>query len=873
MRRTGLRSRTRPLLSLLIAAVTGAATEAVTQPAKAGIPPYTINTVAGSDQNGDGGPASQAFVSILQGVCADAAGNIYIADADDNRIRKIDTSGVITTFAGAQGGGFGGDGGPAAQAFLQSPYGIRFDSSGALYVADLGNNRIRKITPDGNISTFASGLNAPRNLAFDAHGNLYVSEFNGNQVTLVGADGSRTPFAGNGTAGFSGDGGRAVDAELNGPAGIAFDPSGNLFIADSGNAVIREVSTGGTIVTAAGTGAAGNPGALTISEPTGLAVDSEGNVYVTNVEYPETFVITTTGMVRQLAGVGRDIALTSAGDLLLAGNQHLQELSPASTNAPGTLTTIIGPSPFVFGDGGPAVNARFESVTSLAVDGQGDIVVVDTAFRRVREVLAGGDIETLPISDYTTHPVAVAFNAGGQMLIGDNGNVDVVSASGSPTVLSSANAPAGIAANANVYFTSGNALFEIQGSTTMPVAGSASPQLNGPTALAVAADGTIYIADTGNGLIRHLGADGSLSTIAGTTPGFSGDEGPAAQAQLSGPAGLCFDPSGNLWIADTANSRIRVIDTTGTIHTAAGTGDFGFSGDGNPAAFAALSSPAALACDAKGNVFIADSGNRRVRELTVGTGGDSGTGSGSGTGSTGGSGGTSGAPEASVTVTQAATFKPGPIAGGEIVTLFGANIGPSTAMGGQLDSTGKLATVLGRTQVLFNGIAAPLYYVGTNQINAEVPVEVGGSVSALVTVENGGSAVAGTVVDITPYSPGLFAAGANAAALNQNLSVNSTNNPAAPNSIIVLYGTGFGETNPLDITGQPAAPPLGIPLGYVSVTIGGTAATVLYAGDAPGFAGLTQVNARIPAGLTGQQPVSVTAGNVTATAAPSIWVQ
>ncbi len=200
----------------------------VTEPGKAGIPPYTIKTVAGSDQNGDGGPASQAFVSILQGVCVDAAGNIYIADADDNRIRKIDTSGVITTFAGAQGGGFGGDGGPATQAFLQSPYGIRFDNSGALYVADLGNNRIRKITPDGNISTFASGLDAPRNLAFDAQGNLYVSEFNGNRVTLVGANGSLTTFAGNGTAGLSGDGGSAINAELSGPAGIAFDPSGNL---------------------------------------------------------------------------------------------------------------------------------------------------------------------------------------------------------------------------------------------------------------------------------------------------------------------------------------------------------------------------------------------------------------------------------------------------------------------------------------------------------------------------------------------------------------------------------------------------------------------------------------------------------------------
>ena len=841
-------------------------------PIHAAIAPYTIHTVAGSSNNGDGGPASQAFVSILEGVCADAAGNYYIADANDNRIRKIDTSGVITTFAGAAGGGFGGDGGPATQALLQSPYGIVFDSAGALYVADLGNNRIRKITPDGNISTLVSGLSAPRNLAFDPQGNLYVSEFNGNRVTEVSADGTLTPFAGTGTAGLAGDGGPAANAELNGPAGIAFDSSGDLFIADSGNAAVREVFSGGTMLSVAGAGSFGKGGLLTLSEPTGIAVDSAGNVYVANNFYPETFVINVGGTIKQLAGVGRDIALAPDGSLLLAGNQHLQKLAPT-----GALTTVIGPSPFTFGDGGPAVKARFESVTSVAVDGQGDIVVVDTAFRRVREVLATGAIETLPVSDYLTDPVAVVFDEAGQLVIGDAGNVETANVSTAPTVLSAANPPAGIAVTStgSVYFTSGNQVFAIVGGKAVPMTGTATtPALNGPTALAIAADGTVYIADTGNGLVRHMAADGSLSTVAGSTPGFGGDEGPAAEAQLSGPSGLCFDPSGNLWIADTDNSRIRVIDTTGTIHTAAGTGDFGFSGDGNPAAFAVLSSPAALACDGQGNVFIADAGNERVRELTVGTSGDIGT-SGSGSGSSGssGSGGASTTPEASVTVTHAATFKAGPIAGGEIVTLFGPNIGPAAPMSGQLDATGKLATILGQTQVLFNGVAAPLYYVGTNQINAEVPVEVGGSVSALVTVESGGAAVAGTVVDMISYSPGLFAAETNAAALNQNLGVNSASTPAAAGSIIVLFGTGFGDTNPLDITGQPAAAPLGIPLGFVSVTIGGTAAQVLFAGDAPGFAGLTQINAQIPAGLSGPLPVLVTVGNATATAAPNIFVQ
>src|ERR1035441_7476036 len=222
---------------------------------------YQMATVAGSAQIGDGGPATAAQMGAIQGVAVDRLGNVYLSDSDHHRVRKIDTKGVITTIAGTGYKGFSGDGGPATAAQLDTPYGLAVDLAGALYVADHNNNRVRQIAPDGVITTFAgSGGNAssgdggpataaqllePRNLAVDAAGNVYISEFGANRVRKVTLDGNIHTAAGTGVFGYNGDGYPAAMTQLKQPTGLAVDRFGVLYIADTGNGLVRKVLPNG----------------------------------------------------------------------------------------------------------------------------------------------------------------------------------------------------------------------------------------------------------------------------------------------------------------------------------------------------------------------------------------------------------------------------------------------------------------------------------------------------------------------------------------------------------------------------------------------------------------------------------------------------
>ena len=266
-----------------------------------------ITTVAGNGVagfSGDGGPATSASLSIPVAVALDSAGNLYITDGAGYRIRKVSTAGIITTVAGnGNAGGFSGDGGPATSASLNQPQGVVLDTAGNLYIADNGNYRIRKVSTAGIITTVAgngdaggfSGDGGPATSAsltsavgvtLDTSGNLYISEFNGHRIRKVNTAGIITTVAGNGVQGFSGDNGAATSARLNSPAGMALDSAGNLYISDANNDRIRKVNTAGIITTVAGNGVRGFAGdgglatSASLNYPVGTAVDAAGNLYV-----------------------------------------------------------------------------------------------------------------------------------------------------------------------------------------------------------------------------------------------------------------------------------------------------------------------------------------------------------------------------------------------------------------------------------------------------------------------------------------------------------------------------------------------------------------------------------------------------------------
>ncbi|MGP8216504.1 MAG: T9SS type A sorting domain-containing protein [Bacteroidia bacterium] len=286
-----------------------------------------IYTFAGNGINGysgDGGPDTTAELSDPWGLARDGKGNIYIGDNGNNRVRMINTSGVISTVAGTGKYGFSGDGGAATAAEISAPRGVAVDASGNIYIADYSNNRIRKVNTSGTISTVAGNgiagysgdgaaataaqLYYPPGVAVDGAGNIYIAAGQMNRIRVVNTSGIINTIAGDGTAGYSGDGGSAITAELYNPQGVTPDASGNIYIADYGNNRVRKVNTAGNISTVAGTGKAGyngDGGAATAAElynPTGVTIDSAGDIYIADNNNSRVRKVSTTGIISTVAG-------------------------------------------------------------------------------------------------------------------------------------------------------------------------------------------------------------------------------------------------------------------------------------------------------------------------------------------------------------------------------------------------------------------------------------------------------------------------------------------------------------------------------------------------------------------------------------------
>jgi uncharacterized protein (TIGR03437 family) len=800
-------------------------------------------------------------------------------------------------------------------------------------VADLGNQRVRRIGPDGIIATVAgtgrrasspdgaaptaTSLLSPRNVAADAAGNLYIAEFEGHRVRKLTPDGKLSTVAGTGVAGWSGDGRPASAAQINYPAGMAFDRAGALYFADSGNNAVRKVYADGSIGTVLGR----NPGTA-LYTPLAVAMDPAGTLYAAD----STFVVrafTTGGKWLGYAGTGvpgfsgdggsaasaalnsvNDLAADLNGNLFIADGMRLRRVDPS-----GNIATVAGDG-YVHsvGDGGPATAAQLYQPSALTLDSTGNLFIADSGTERVRQVTPDGAITTLagtgvaargaadgsPSGNVALNtPMGVAMDSSGDVLLADTYNHRVLlvtparailavagtgtsgaSPEGTPPLSAQLRGPRAVCVDrsGNLYGTlyivdtSNHRVLRLSpGGTLQTAAGNGSPgsagdegtarlaQLNTPSACATDSAGNLFIADTANHTIRKVNPAGVIFTVAGAgIAGSSGDEGAATGALLASPRGVVADDMGDIFIADTGNHRIRQVTPDGVIHSIAGSGAPGFSGDGGPAAGALLNGPQGLFLDGAGDLYFADTGNNRIRRLVPDP--------------------VDPAPviqPAAITVVNAISLGEGAVAPGEIAAIFGVGLGPDAGATGALDAQGVLPGTLDGVEVRFDGTLAPVFYAQSGQVNVQVPYTVAGSDSVSVEVRYQGNVVGAASVPVAPSAPAMLALASNA-----DGSPNAESAPAARSSWMTLYATGEGLTDGPNLAGIPAQAPYPHPLLPIALTIAGVDAEILFAGSAPDMIGVLQIDARVPGGFVapGEAAVALTIG--AAKAPPvTIWLK
>ena len=557
---------------------------------------YTIRTVAGSVDVADGIPAIDTTLFYPHSVAVDSAGNVYLTDSFNHRVRKVDAAGVISTLAGTGERGLSGDGGPGSEAELDSPKGIAVSSAGDVFFVDSGNDRVRRIDPSGVITTvpIQFRLSRPHGLAVDAAGNTYVSDesFRAHVVWRVDPNGAGTVLAGvPGQRGGYSDGASGGEARLYSPRGLAVDAAGNTYVADAFNHRVRRIDASGNVTTIAGNGERGFSGdggpavEASLYYPSGVAADSTGNVYVSD---------SSSGRVRRI-------------------------------DAAGNIETIAGA-----GDGGPAEEAQLSSPLGIAVAPSGEVLISETGGHRIRKVDAEGSITTLA-------GTGVPFEK----------------RNGGPAWLAQFGYPYDVSADSagNAYVADWHQIRKIGPYGIISVvAGTGEPGFSGdggpatearlrsPRALALDALGNLYVGGLDN-RIRRIDPAGTITTIAGTGErGSAGDGGPATRAQLDQPTAIAVDSVGNVYFAEYSQHRVRRIDRSGVITAFAGTGvpdrthEFGYvlsTGESSsdyspqpggiaPAGRTRLTSPFGVAVDGDDNVYVADRGNRSINEARVG---------------------------------------------------------------------------------------------------------------------------------------------------------------------------------------------------------------------------------------------------------------
>jgi sugar lactone lactonase YvrE len=548
-------------------------------------------------------PALDAGLWQPYGVAVDSSGNVYFSAYAQHRVFKVDTKGIITVVAGSGAQGYRGNGtvGGAGNADLNHPFGVAVDNSGNVYIADYDNCAVRKVDTTQTITTLYGhvgqcnssdgDLDLPTGVVADNKGNLFIDDTNNCVIRkLVLSTGVVNTVAGMvRSCGYSGDGSAADSAELYYPQAIAIDAAGDLFISDTGNCVIREVSAAtGTINTIAGDhtcGFAGDGGAATsaeIHDVLGITVDSSG----TNVTISDT----NNNRIRQFA-VGGNIT-TVAGD---------------GDTCEGTC-----------GEGAPAIAAKLYFPIGVAGTSTGTYYIGNSFNQVVDSFTVGSNLQLLAGNNTNNNDLLVNKTPASGVQLGRPGGIFIDSAK-NVYIAETGNSMVRELVNSTglVNFFAGTGT---EGYSGGGVAATAA-ELNDPFGVAKDSAGNVYVADTFNCLVRKVSPSGIITTFAGTVTsgvphcGYGGDGQSAKGALLSDPYAVAIDSQNNVYIADASNELIRKV-SGGTITTVAGTaGVAGFAGDGGPATSSQLYYPRAVALDPQGNLFIADNYNCRVRRV------------------------------------------------------------------------------------------------------------------------------------------------------------------------------------------------------------------------------------------------------------------
>ncbi len=491
-------------------------------------PTGLVTTLAGTPGPGgsDDGTGSAASFSQPAGLAVDRADNVYVADCNNDTLRKITPTGVVTTLAGLAGTAGSDDGtGSAARFYL--PEGVAVDNAGNIYVAEGGNDMIRKVTSSGVVTTLAGSprrngnadgtgsaarFDAPEGVAVDGAGNIYVADFVNNTVRKLTPAGAVTTLAG--LAGYGSVDGTGSAARFNWPWGVAADGAGNVFVADTENQTIREVTPAGSVTTLAGT-----PGTRGTTDGTGSAAQ---------FNYPE------------------DVAVDGAGNAYVAdrNNNTIRKVTPS-----GVVTTLAGSAGGRGSDDGTGSVARFNSPTALAVDGLGNVYVADSGNNTIRKVTPSGVVTTLAglagssgSADGTGNaarfnwPIGVAVDSAGVIYAVDNGNNTIRKIVGAGVVTTLA----GLAGKPGIADGTGSAA-----------------RFNRPSGVAVDGLGNVFVADSGNNTIRKVTPSGVVTTLAGSTEEQGTADGIGSAARFRWPVGLAVDSVGNLYVGDAGNHSIR----------------------------------------------------------------------------------------------------------------------------------------------------------------------------------------------------------------------------------------------------------------------------------------------------------------------------